>query len=256
MKKNKINISRIAKELNMSPSTVSRALSGSGRISEITRIRVNDYLTQNDLVPNTRKKRYSDTITQMISVVLPGESDFAKIPYFSNVLYSVYDYFSIRGYQINLIKISPDDISNLKKGHKVNQLRLDGILRAHMQSHMYLDKNLIFYDTESEIIAEMAIEKSLEANVDCILCMDDNICIKIIRILKKKGLHIPDDIKIASLHNSELLDEFDPSISCIYQNEAELGKEASRILYTYLNEGKILTNSILGYELQMKDSTN
>ena len=332
MKKNKVSISRIAKELKMSPSTVSRALSGRGRTSEITRVRINDYLIQNDLVPNTREKRYSDTITKMISVVLPAEGDFAKIPYFSNVLYSVYDYFSIRGYQINLIKISPDDISNLEKavddhvmdgviltrtvendneiqylkkkgvpfvvigpyddpsvlrvdsdneaacyditialihkglnkmavmcaerGHKVNQLRLDGILRAHMQSHMYLDKNLIFYDTESEIIAEMAIEKSLAANVDCILCMDDNICIKIIRILKKKGLRIPDDIKIASLHNSELLDEFDPSISCIYQNESELGKEASRILYTYLKEGKVLSNSILGYELQIKDSTN
>ena len=130
MKKNKVSISRIAKELKMSPSTVSRALSGRGRTSEITRVRINDYLIQNDLVPNTREKRYSDTITKMISVVLPAEGDFAKIPYFSNVLYSVYDYFSIRGYQINLIKISPDDISNLEKA--VDDHVMDGVILTEL----------------------------------------------------------------------------------------------------------------------------
>lgn len=34
MKKKKVSISHIAKELDISPSTVSRALSGSGRIHE------------------------------------------------------------------------------------------------------------------------------------------------------------------------------------------------------------------------------
>lgn len=35
--KNKVNISRIAKDMGMSVSTVSRALSGNGRVSEETR---------------------------------------------------------------------------------------------------------------------------------------------------------------------------------------------------------------------------
>ncbi len=332
MNKNKVNISHIAKELDMSPSTVSRALSGSGRISDDTRKKINGYLERNGLIPNTREKRYTDIVTKMISVVLPGESDFAKIPYFSNVLYSVYDYFSIRGYQINFIKIKPDDISNLKtavaahvmdgviltrtvenddeiqflkeqgvpfviigpsddpsvlsvdsdneaascditmalihKGlnkmavmcaereHKVNQIRLAGIMRAHMQSHMYLDKSLIFYDTESEVVSEMAVEKCLAAKVDCILCMDDNICIGIIRALKKMEVKVPEDIRIASLHYSKQLEAYEPSISCIYQDDSELGREASRILYTYLNEGKKLPHMMVGYEMQIKDSTN
>ncbi|WP_456057444.1 LacI family DNA-binding transcriptional regulator [Agathobacter sp.] len=98
MKKKKVNISHIAKELDISPSTVSRALSGSGRISQNTRVKINEYLESHNLIPNTRERHYSDIVTKMISVVLPGEGDFVKIPYFSNVLYSVYDYFSIRGY--------------------------------------------------------------------------------------------------------------------------------------------------------------
>lgn len=329
---NKVNISRIANDLGVSVSTVSRALSGSGRISETTRQKILEYISDKELVPNTREKRYTDIVTKMISVVLPGEDNFAKMPYFQSVLLSVYDYFSIRGYQVNLIKITPTDISNLveavehhvmdgvvltrtvenndeilflkKKGvpfvvigpyddpdilrvdtdneqacfdmtnallhkglnriaimcaereHNVNRIRMEGILRAHTQNHMYLDRKFVFYDTESPIIAEMAIEKILQAGMDCILCMDDNICIEVMRLLRKMNKNIPEDIRIASLHNSELLEEYDPSVSCIKADDMELGKEAGRLLYIYLNEHKMLPHSMLGYELQIKDSTN
>lgn len=62
-------------------------------------------------------------------------------------------------------------------------------------------------------------------------------------------------IKVASLHNSTLLDEWYPPISCISFDVDELGREASRLLYVYLTEGKRLPLSILGYEIKMKDST-
>lgn len=329
---NKVNISQIARDLGVSVSTVSRAISGSGRISPATRQKVQEYLSTRELVPNTREKHYTDTITRMIAVVLPGEENFASMPYFLNIFLSVYDYFSIRGYQVNLIKITPTDLSNLVKAvenhvmdgviltrtvenndeilylkkmgvpfvvigpyedpsvlrvdtdnenacceitnsilhkglhriavmcaqreHRINQIRFQGILRAHVESHMLLDREFVFYDTVSPNIAEMAIEKTMAARKDCILCMDDNICMGILRLLRKMGIDVPGDIKVASLHNSALLDEWYPSISCIYCDVDELGKEASRILYVYLTEKKKLPLSVLGYEIQMKDSTN
>ena len=94
---NKVNVSQIARELGVSVSTVSRAISGNGRISETTRQKVQDYLATKDLVPNIREKRYTDITTKMIAVVLPGEENFASMPYFLNIFLSVYDYFSIRG---------------------------------------------------------------------------------------------------------------------------------------------------------------
>ena len=105
-------------------------------------------------------------------------------------------------------------------------------------------------------IAEMAIEKVMAAGMACILCMDDNLCMVILRLLRKMKIEVPRDIKVASLHNSSLLDEWYPSISCIYVDVDELGREASRILYVYLTEKKKTPHSILGYEIQMKDSTN
>jgi DNA-binding LacI/PurR family transcriptional regulator len=108
--------------------------------------------------------------------------------------------------------------------------------------------------TENRFV--MAIEKVLASDVNCILCMDDNICMVILRILRKKGIPVPERIKVASLHNSNLLDEWYPPVSCVHFDVDELGKEASRILYVYLTENKRLPKSILGYELQMKASTN
>ena len=328
----KVNVTQVARELNLSVSTVSRAISGNGRISPATRKRIEEYLQTRELVLNTREKRYTDIVTKTISVVLPGEKDFASMPYFFNIFLSVYDYFSIRGYQVNLIRILPNDISNLVKavedhamdgvilsrmvdnndeivylkkmgvpfvvvgpyddrsvlrvdndnehacyeitnsilhkglnriavmcanrGHQINKIRLNGIIRAHVENHMLLDREFVFYDTDSSYIAEMAVENTMAAHMDCIICMDDNICMGILRVLRKKGIEVPDDIKLVSLHNSSILDDWYPPISCISIDVDELGKEAGRILYEYLTKSNKSSWSILGYEIKMKDSTN
>lgn len=327
----KVNISKIAKDLGISVSTVSRALSGNGRISEMTRQRITEYLSENELVPNTREKRYIDTVTKMISVVLTEEEYLTEMYFFYSIFFSVYDYFSIREYQVNLIKVSGTDISDLvnaveahvmdgviltrisgnnaadylkkrgvpfvalescedssvlqadmdyenacneitnaliRKGfhklsvmcssrdHSINERKLKGILNAHVQNYMVLDRSFIFYDTEYENVAEMVVEKVMNERVDCILCMDDHICMVILKVIHKLRLEIPKDIRIACLYGSILLEECHPSISFINFNVERLGKEASRMLYVFLTEHKLLPRTVLGYELKMKDSTN
>ena len=68
---------------------------------------------------------------------------------------------------------------------------------------------------ESNDIAELAVEKILAANLDCILCMDDNICLNVLHILQKRQISIPQTIRIASLHNSGMLEKWCPSITCV-----------------------------------------
>lgn len=121
---------------------------------------------------------------------------------------------------------------------------------------MILDQNFVFYDTDTSDFAEYAVEKSLLANLDCILCMDDNICLNVLKILQKKNVIIPRKIRIASLYNSNLLSTWSPSITCVNYDVDALGKEASRILYTYLTGQKKLPKVVLGYEILMKESTN
>lgn len=328
----KVNISKIASDLGISVSTVSRALSGKGRVSEITRKRIEEYLAEKELVPNIREKKYTDTVTKVISVVIPEKEYFVKMLFFYNIFFSVYDYFSIRGYQVQMIKVVHTDISDLVKAvethamdgvilakfsgrdravnylkekgvpfvvlesyedssilqvdvdyenasneitnaliskgfhrlavmcdnrdNPVNERKLKGILSAHVQNYMVLDRNFIFYDTEFENMAEMVIKQVTNAKMDCILCMDDYICMVILKVLKKMKMDVPGDIRIASLQGSALLQEWYPSVSCIFFNVEQMGKEASRMLYACLTEYKFLPRMVLGYELRMRDSTN
>ncbi len=318
--------------MGMSVSTVSRALSGNGRVSEETRQEVLDYLVDKQLVPNTREKHYTDTTTNIIAVTVPEEGNFVFMPYFQHVFFSIYDFFSIRGIQVIPIKISAKNISYLKRAvedhvmdgvilsrrvenveeinylkeqgvpfvligeiedseivqigseneqatydlinaliHKgcykmavmcaeekqpINQKRFKGLMNAHADNYMVLNQDFVFYDTDSEDIAELAIEKILAANSDAIICMDDNICLTVLRILQKRRISIPQEIKVASLHNSPILEAWNPPITCVNYDVEELGKEAARMLHTLLLEKKKLPKTIMGYEVQMKESTN
>lgn len=329
--KNKVNISKIAKDMGISVSTVSRALSGNGRVSQETKQKISNYLLEKQLVPNIREKRYTDISTNIIAVTIPEEEDFAHLPYFQHILMSVYDFFSIRGYQVLPIKISSKNISNLKTAveehvmdgviisrrvetideiellkehgvpfvvigsiedseimqveadnerasydltsallhmgyykmavmcadqrHPINIKRYKGIMDAHIENYQILDREFVFYGTDFNDIAELAVEKILAANIDCILCMDDNICLNVLRILQKNKIPVPQKIRVASLHNSKLLDAWCPGITCVNYDVDRLGKEAIRILYTFLTENRKFPRTIMGYEIQMKEST-
>ena len=52
----KVSIDEIARALGVSKTTVSRALSGKGRISQATRARVQDYLASAGAAPAVRTK--------------------------------------------------------------------------------------------------------------------------------------------------------------------------------------------------------
>ena len=63
----KITISDVADALNVSKTTVSRAISGKGRISEGTRQRVLSYIEEKDFKPNVIAKELAVVVTSMTS---------------------------------------------------------------------------------------------------------------------------------------------------------------------------------------------
>ena len=75
-----------------------------------------------------------------------------------------------------------------------------------MSNYKFLQRELVFWNMEKDNAAELAVEKILKGNVDCILCMDDNICLKVLYILQRLHIKIPQDISIASLHGNMFLD--------------------------------------------------
>jgi DNA-binding LacI/PurR family transcriptional regulator len=129
MSQKEINVTDIANALQISPTTVSRAISGKGRVSGKTRQKVINYINENGLEPNTRPER---TIKKSmnIGVVLPADGDYAELPFFSKMLMSLYDYFSVRGYSIILIRASMGNTDALRDA--VHRHKVDGVILTRL----------------------------------------------------------------------------------------------------------------------------
>ena len=69
--KHNLTIDDIARDLGVSKTTVSRAISGKGRISEATRARVQEYIQKHNYRPNAAAKGLAESRTYNIALVLP-----------------------------------------------------------------------------------------------------------------------------------------------------------------------------------------
>ncbi len=67
-------IDDIAKELGISKTTVSRAISGKGRLSTETRTKVLDFIEKHNYRPNAVAKSLAQSRTNNIGLILPGEA--------------------------------------------------------------------------------------------------------------------------------------------------------------------------------------
>ena len=79
--KAKATLKQIAKELNVSVSTVSKALNDSPEISEITKIRIKEYAKLKNYKPNVIGLNLKNRKTKTIGVIIPNilNSFFAKV---------------------------------------------------------------------------------------------------------------------------------------------------------------------------------
>lgn len=68
----KMTIEDVAKELGVAASTVSRAISGKGRIGKATRERVLQYIREHDYKPNLIAKSLAESRTFNLGVVIPA----------------------------------------------------------------------------------------------------------------------------------------------------------------------------------------
>jgi DNA-binding LacI/PurR family transcriptional regulator len=85
--------------------------------------------------------------------------------------------------------------------------------------------------------------------------MDDGICIAVLEALREKKLRVPDQMKVASFYNSQILDNHQPAITALQYDPKELGIVACETLFDYLDGKTIPKKELLGYEVLLKGST-
>jgi len=327
-----ITIDDVAKALGISKTTVSRAISGRGRVSEKTKKRVLEYIKEVDYVPNAMAKGLAQRRNFNICVTLPGDYNAMELSFFHSILVGISDYLADKEYDILIAKVTENDISGLKRIvnnkkvdgviltrtvidgeaikflktidmpylaigscpyddvvqidsmnyegaleltsillsknfkkislvcgnmlHYVTSDRLNGFKDAFKQANMKFDSSLLYTDVVSESGIDKAVEDALRNGTDCIVCMDDYICTRVLRKLKTEKKKVPRDVKVASFYGSPILEFNVPAITCLEYPEDEIGMLAARTMLEMLEgEEDVPLKQRVGYNVVLKEST-
>lgn len=276
----KITIADVAEHLGVSKTTVSRAISGKGRISEETRNRVMAYIEAADYKPNVIAKGLAQSKTYNVAVILPTDCNLAELPFFQNCMCGICEAASRRDYDVltvytktgetgdleriisnhkidgvilsrtlvkdaaadyikekkvplvavgsspdeSLIQVDHDHRSAcceltrilMEKGirrfgliggnesHMVTRNRYEGYTDAFRLAGRPVERELVYLGMEQVEEIEAAVERLLEGEVECIVCMDDMICNHVLKKLDRDNILVPEQVEVASFYGGIL----------------------------------------------------
>lgn len=325
-------LDKIAKELGLSKTTVSRAISGKGRISEETRAKVNAFIKEINYRPSAVARSLAASRTFNVGLVFPADSALGEMPYFQTLMTGVCDRAMEYEYDVLIILADNDGISALKHavrnkkidavmvsrceqdskvinflkdatipyivvgdpmepgvpfidhdnegaatrmietlidkgitrmaliggGENINvtHSRLAGFRQGFINRGMKADENQIYLNMHKSDRMDKVLKTAISEGAECIVCMDDMLCNSVLNCLHNDGLSVPEDIKLCSFYDSNLLSTSKPSITSLYFDAKRLGAEGLSMLMRNL-DGEDVTNLTLSdFNIQMRDSTN
>ena len=124
----KIDISQMAEDLGVSKTTVSRALSGNGRVSEATRARVVQYAKEKNYVPNMLARGLVTQQSYNISLVFSRQFGNLAAPFLRKTVSAVYDIAARNDYDVLMTMVSEQETSPMQR-LLVNR-KIDGVILA------------------------------------------------------------------------------------------------------------------------------
>lgn len=326
-----LTIADIADALGVSKTTVSRAISGKGRIGSETRERVLKYIDAHNYTPNVIAKSLAQNKTYNLAVAMPGDYELIDLPFFQNCIMGIQEIASSFDYDMLLTVCNNADVTKLErivrnrkvdgvillrsfmddvqveylqeknvpfvitgssnyKGvvqvdndhraacreltsillmkrmkkialiggneeHVVTQSRLMGFKDAFADSGTAVDESLIYMNLDNPVLLDGKLDDIIKREVDCIVCMDDAICMEVLYKLRREGISVPDQIRVASFYNSSMLETHDPSITSLDFDAKELGMLVCRTLLDMIEGQKVQKKTLLGYEVRLREST-
>lgn len=119
----------------------------------------------------------------------------------------------------------------------VSTNRMQGYIDALAKHNIPFNKELIFRCNAFEEDALTLLKKMIRLNPlpDGIFFINDLSAVMGIKFLQKKGIKIPDDIKIAGFNDDPISALMEPSLTTVMQPAYEVGKLAMRMLVDEIN---------------------
>lgn len=141
--------------------------------------------------------------------------------------------------------------------------RLAGYKAALSDNGLPVEEAMIRYCQHGGMIVE-EVEEAIEAlfqqspRLDAIMTSADKLTTNCFRILKSKGLKVPDDIGLIGFSNSDMTELLDPPLSVIRQPAFEMGEIATTLLLNLIESKRPVTDfetRILQTELLIRGSS-
>ncbi|MFA5675398.1 MAG: LacI family DNA-binding transcriptional regulator [Christensenellales bacterium] len=323
-------IEDIAKEFGVSKTTVSRAISGKGRISKETREKIRRFISEHNYRPNVLAKGLAQNKTFNIGLAMPEEFGVGDLPFFQKCINGICQAAAHNDYDVILFRITAD-LSQLKR--IINNHKVDGIILTRTVVNDYavqllkengtqfvvigssLDTDVTHVDNdhagackmltelllgrglrsfaliggnmdhfvnksrlsgfqkafedypgddaagktnlnvtnESQVIK--AVDDALAEGTECIVCMDDFICSRVMARLTEHSLRVPDDVSIATFYSSMLLEHNNPLITGLEFDAEKLGGVACQMLIGKLEGVQVDDYMSSDYRLFIGNST-
>lgn len=121
-----LTIDDIARELGVSKTTVSRAISGKGRISAATRERVQAYIEKHNYKPNASAKSLAESRTCNLALVLPRDFIKLDVPFIRQTMSAICDEAYTLNYNVMICLSVGDDSSSLVR--TLDYRKVDGVI--------------------------------------------------------------------------------------------------------------------------------
>ncbi|QFJ54973.1 LacI family DNA-binding transcriptional regulator [Pseudobutyrivibrio xylanivorans] len=220
----------IAQELGLSKTTVSRAISGKGRISEETRRKVNDYIKKINYRPSAVARSLAANRTFNVGLVVPADSALGEMPYFQTLMTGVCDRAMDYDYDVLIILADNDGITPLK--HAVQNRKIDAVIVSRCERDSKVnaflkqanipyvimgnpqDEGVLFVDNDNEGAATRMIETLIDKGIHkmALIGGGENINVTISRLegyrkgFKNRGMTADESLIFLNMHKSERLD--------------------------------------------------
>ena len=123
---NKVTLAKIAQDLGYSMSTISRAISGKGRVSPETKKKILKYCEVSGYRGACLSHSGQSFRTYNLAAVLPADQELPEIPFFHNCIMGMDSAARKLGYNILLVSLGSHDIS--PREHVLMQQKVDGVL--------------------------------------------------------------------------------------------------------------------------------
>ena len=176
-----MTIHDVARELGVSASTVSRAISGKGRIGAATRDRILAYIEEHGFYPNAAAQSLAQSRTNNIAIILPEVNTLVDMPFFHTCMYGVEEVAQANDYDIIVVTTNGNDTKPLER--LIKNRKVDGMILTRTYEN---DKYVKFLKQKQ--IPFVAVGKFPDDDV--VQVDHDNVgaCKELVTVLFAKGI--------------------------------------------------------------------